>query len=131
MHTDAFDGDAAALPLDGLVERVLAPLVRFNREHRAFKALAGRTDMPPALTEATAPLHRALLDRVAGVLATRAPQLPPADLQHVTVVTIQLVKALMPLVTAGEPVEREWYGRELRRVLVGYLTERLDGAPEA
>jgi AcrR family transcriptional regulator len=121
VHDDAFPGDPDDLPTPALVDRVLAPLVRFNREHRVFKTLFARTDMPPALTEATAPLHAALSERVVEELARRAPKATPELLRLTATVAIQLTKALMPLIASTEPEESTWYDRHLRRLLVAHL----------
>jgi AcrR family transcriptional regulator len=120
-HADAFDGDATSLLTTDLVERVLTPLVRFNREHRAFKTLFARTDMPSALTEATAPLHAAMCERIVAALAHRAPEATPEQLRRTATVAIQLTKALMPLIASTEPEESAWYDRHLRRLLVAHL----------
>ncbi|GAA1266899.1 TetR/AcrR family transcriptional regulator [Pseudonocardia aurantiaca] len=127
-HVAALDGeDLAALSLDDLVGRVLDPLVRYNREHRAFKALFARTDMPRALSEATGPLHEAMLQRVVALLTARAPQSSPADLRHAAIVAIQLVKALMPMIAVDDMTESERYRRELHLLLVDYLS-RVEGS---
>jgi AcrR family transcriptional regulator len=120
-HADAFDGDTTSLSTTDLVERVLTPLVRFNREHRAFKTLFARTDMPPTLTEATAPLHAAMCERIVAELAHRAPEATPEQLRRTATVAIQLTKALMPLIASIEPEESAWYDRHLRRLLVAHL----------
>ena len=120
-HADAFDGDTISLSTTDLVERVLTPLVRFNREHRAFKTLFARTDMPPTLTEATAPLHAAMCERIVAELAHRAPEATPEQLRRTATVAIQLTKALMPLIASTEPEESAWYDRHLRRLLVAHL----------
>jgi AcrR family transcriptional regulator len=121
VHAEAFPGDRVDLSTPALVDRVLAPLVRFNREHRAFKSLFARTDMPPALTEATAPLHAALSERLVEELARHAPEATPAQLRLTATVAIQVTKALMPLIASAEPTESAWYDRHLRRLLVAHL----------
>ena len=124
MHDEAFP-DGAAHSTEALVERVLAPLVRFNREHRAFKALFARTDLPPALTEAAAPLQEATVARVVAALAAHSPATPPAQLRRAAVVGIQLAKALLPLIAAADAEEGEWLGRHLRRLLVAHVDTTL------
>jgi AcrR family transcriptional regulator len=129
VHDDAFRSDPGELPTPVLVDRVLAPLVRFNREHRAFKTLFARTDMPPALTEAAEPLHAALLERVTAVLARHAPEATPEQLRLTATAAIQLTKALMPLIASTEPAESAWYERHLRRLLTAHVDLAL--GPEA
>ncbi|AEG44456.1 TetR/AcrR family transcriptional regulator [Isoptericola variabilis] len=128
-HTAALEGDdLAALPLDALVDTVLTPLVEFNRSHRAFKALFARTGMPQTLEQATAPLHQGMLDRITALLVVRSPGTPEQDVRRVALVTVQVVKALMPLAAGTEHEDRAWYDAQLRLVLVSYLAGAL-GAP--
>jgi AcrR family transcriptional regulator len=126
VQEQAFEGvDPVALPLDALVERVLAPLVAFNVQHHGFKALFARTDMPTALREATAPLHAATEGRVTALLALRSPGADPETIRRVAVVTIQVVRGMMPLVADAPDDERGAFEEELRRAVVSYLAAAL------
>jgi AcrR family transcriptional regulator len=128
-HSAALEGDDLDdLALDALVDKVLSPLVAFNRSHRAFKALFGRTDMPETLARATAPLHEGMLDRITALFRARSPQTPEQEARRVALVAVQIVKALMPLAAGPEGHDRAWYDAQLRTVLVSYLTRAL-GAP--
>jgi AcrR family transcriptional regulator len=122
VHAAAFDGaDLAALPLDELIAAITGPLVEFNLAHRGFKALFARPDLPPSLTAAAAPLHAALLGRVAALLSLRAPDLPPDVVERTATVAVQLVRAMMPLIVAADEPDRSALVGELRAVLHGYL----------
>nr|WP_246401690.1 TetR/AcrR family transcriptional regulator [Jiangella mangrovi] len=121
-HGAAFDGaDLAAVPLDELIAVITGPLVEFNLDHRGFKALFARPDLPPSLTAAVAPLHAALLGRVTALLAARSPGRPEADVERTATVAIQLVRAMMPLIAAADGAHRDALVGELRAVLHGYL----------
>ncbi|WP_211239605.1 TetR/AcrR family transcriptional regulator [Jiangella gansuensis] len=117
--------DLAQAPLAGMIEAVIGPLVEFNLANRGFKALFARADMPPTLTEAVAPLHAALLGRVVALLSLRAPELPAAVVERAAVVSIQIVRAMMPLIVAAEDTERDALVGELRAALHGYLAPML------
>jgi AcrR family transcriptional regulator len=120
-HDAAFRAeDLPGLALDAAVARVVGQLVRFAREHRAFPALFARTDLPPGLTAATAALHAATLERVTTLLAGRAPDLAPDDLRRAATMTVQLTKAVMPLIVRGDD-DSPRYERELRTALTAYL----------
>ncbi|TDC50126.1 TetR/AcrR family transcriptional regulator [Jiangella ureilytica] len=122
VHAAAFDGtDLAALPLDELIAAITGPLVEFNLAHRGFKALFARPDLPPSLTAAAAPLHAALLGRVAALVSSRAPGLPPDVVERTATVAVQLVRAMMPLIVAADEPQRDALVGELRAVLHGYL----------
>lgn len=114
-------GVLATMPLDELIVAITGPLVEFNLANRGFKALFARPDLPSSLTAAVAPLHAALLGRVAGLMAARAPGLPPAVVERTATVAIQLVRAMMPLIVAADGAERAVLVLELRAVLHGYL----------
>lgn len=116
------EAGAAAVPLDETVARVVAPLVQFNLANRGFKALFARADMPPELTDAVAPLHAVLLERVRALLSARWPALPGGVIDRAAVVSIQLVRAMMPLIVAADGDERDALVTELRTVLTGYLS---------
>ncbi len=122
LRTAAFDGaDLATLPLDQVISAITGPLVEFNLANRGFKALFARPDLPPSLTAAVAPLHVALLGRVSALLSARAPGLEADDVARAATVSIQLVRAMMPLIVAAEGAERAVLEGELRAVLHGYL----------
>jgi len=122
LQAAAFDGvDPTSLTLEDLVRRVLDPVVAFNVAHPAFKTLFARTDPPPGLAEATAPLDASIHERAARLVAARAPHLGPDDARRVSVVATQLVRATMPLVVAASGDERERMAAEARAALVAYL----------
>ncbi|WP_205855738.1 TetR/AcrR family transcriptional regulator [Phytoactinopolyspora endophytica] len=110
-------------PLDEMIAMIVAPLVEFNLANRGFKALFARPDMPAALTEAVAPLHAALLERVKGLVSIRFPELTGDVVDRTATVSIQIVRAMMPLIVAAdEGPERDAMVVELRRVLRAYLS---------
>lgn len=113
--------DPAGQTWDALVGRVLEPLVAFNAAHGGFKALFARSDMPPSLREATAPLHDALHGRVAAILAARSPAADPEHVERAALVAIQLVRGMMPLVVAADGAERDALAAEMRRAVASYL----------
>ncbi|MCK9795893.1 TetR/AcrR family transcriptional regulator [Isoptericola sp. 4D.3] len=122
LQRAAFDGvDPQGLSLEDLVRRVIDPVVAFNVAHPAFKTLFARTDPPPGLAEATAPLDASIHERAAALVAARAPQLAPADAARVSVVATQLVRAMMPLVVAASGAERERLAAEARSAVAAYL----------
>lgn len=129
VHSDSFDDpELAGSSIEVLIDRALTPLLRFNREQRAFKALFARTDMPPALTAATEPLQRAMLERVVVELTARAPGVPEAQVRRAAVVGIQITKALAPLISAAEPAESQLLHADLRRLLIAHFAEALTPA---
>ncbi|MEV5828703.1 TetR/AcrR family transcriptional regulator [Spirillospora sp. NPDC052242] len=123
-HRTAFEAaDPGTVPLAELIDRIVDPLMAFNLANPGFKALFARPDMPAELSAATRPIQEALLGRVEGILAARAPGLAAADRTRGARVLIQVFKALVPLVAeAGSEDERAALMVELKRVLTGYMT---------
>ncbi|OLT24714.1 hypothetical protein BJF79_13245 [Actinomadura sp. CNU-125] len=123
-HRTAFEiAGLAAVPRAELIDRIADPMLAFNIANPGFKALFARADMPAELAAATRPIQDALLGRVEGILAARAPGLAGDDRTRGARVLIQVFKALVPLITEAEPGdERDALVAELKRVLAGYLT---------
>ncbi|TDC54275.1 TetR/AcrR family transcriptional regulator [Actinomadura sp. KC345] len=123
-HRTAFEAaDLGAVPLAELIDRVVDPLLAFNIANPGFKALFARPDMPAGLTAAVRPIQDALLGRVEGILAARAPGLAEDHRTRGARVLIQVFKALVPLVTEAEPgADRDALVAELKRVLAAYIT---------
>jgi AcrR family transcriptional regulator len=121
-HASAFDlTDAAELALDELIDRMVDPVVAFNVANPGLKALFARTDMPAKLTAAIRPLQEAVSDRVETVIAAHAPALPAKQRARCALVSLQIVKALIPPIVAARGKERTALVAELKEALLGYL----------
>jgi AcrR family transcriptional regulator len=126
-HAAAFDDDsAAALPPDGLLDRMLDPLIAFNVANPGAKSLFGNTNMPAHMAAATRPLHEAVIGRVAAILARRAPHLPEDERERTAMVAVQIVRAMMPPIVAASGEDRQAMVGELKKALRGYLGPLLD-----
>ncbi|MFG2296415.1 TetR/AcrR family transcriptional regulator [Streptomyces sp. NPDC048603] len=129
-HQEAFDSARfTALPLDGLLDRMVDPIVAFNVANPGFKALFARPDMPAGLTDAARPIQSAMLGRVEEMIAARAPRLPAAERLLTARVAIQIFQAMVPLVVTGGEEERPALIRELKRALHGYLAPTISAPP--
>src|SRR5262249_58365062 len=71
----AFAPEAAALPLDELIDRVVDPLVAFYVAHPGFLALFAGADASPRVAAVTREFHEGVVERV-GTLEARAAALP-------------------------------------------------------
>ena len=121
-HASAFDLELVAdLPLGQLIDRMLDPLIAFNTANPGAKSLFGNTDMPAQLAKATRPLHEAVTDRVAAILAVRAPSLSTVDRTRSAMVAVQIVKAMMPPIVAARGTERAALIGELKKAMRGYI----------
>ena len=114
------------LPLDDVVDRMVDPLVAFNLANPAFQILLHGPDAPNAVARATERLHREALSHVDALLAALAPRLHAEERRRRAVVCKHLAKALLPLILAADPPERQRLSGELKDVLRGYLAPMAD-----
>lgn len=118
----ALDRSVVALPLAEMVDRIVDPMLAFNLEHPAAKALLNGADLAPALAQATEQMHDAILQRTEDLVGARLPHLEPAARTRVAIVSVQIYKALLPTVLDAAPRQRGAYVQELKAALVGYWT---------
>jgi AcrR family transcriptional regulator len=122
-HSEAFDTmDVAGMELDELLDHTIDPIVAFNVAHPGLKALFAGTDMPATLTEAIRPFHDAVLGRVEALIAARLPDLTAPERARCALVSLQIVRALIPPIVAARGRERTALVTELKKALRGYLT---------
>jgi len=120
--TETFDGaDATGMSLAQVIDSVIDPVVAFNIANPGFKALFARTDMPTELAKAVAPVHSAIHGQVTRLILATTPSLNRSQAEHATTVVVQLVRAMMPLITGTQGAAREKYVADLKRLLIGYL----------
>lgn len=123
-EAEAFDPEIARLPLDALIDRVVDPLAAFYVDHPGFLALFAGSDASPRLGAVTAAFHRGVVERAERLLGPRAPGLPRDQLQRCARVSVQIVRALLPLIAAAEGSERSALIAELKAAERGYLAPR-------
>jgi AcrR family transcriptional regulator len=116
-----FGPEIEYLPLDELIDHVIDPLVAFHVAHPGFQALFSGSIVSPRLATAVQGFLQAVVGRAEVVLAVRAPHLPPARRARCARVSVELVRALLPLVIASDPAERDAMVAELKAAQRGYL----------
>jgi AcrR family transcriptional regulator len=128
----SFAPEIVHLPLEALIDRVVDPLVALHVAHPGFWTLFGGSTVSPRLTKATHAFMDAVHERAEAMLAARAPHLSAAERTRCAKVSVQLIRALLPLVVATDPSERDAVVREVKAAQRGYLEpifagERLRG----
>jgi AcrR family transcriptional regulator len=116
------------LPLDELIDHVIDPLVAFHLAHPGFQALFSGSMVSPRLATAVQSFLEAVVGRAEAILAARAPHLTPERRARCARVSVELVRALLPLVVASDPAEQDAMVVELKAAQRGYL-ERLFADP--
>jgi hypothetical protein len=104
-----------------MLDRVVDPMVAFNLANPASKALLNAADLSPQLAQSTAHLHEAMCERVELLIASRAASLKPKERARAAQVTIQIFKALLPMVMSAGRADRAPVISELKSALRGYL----------
>jgi AcrR family transcriptional regulator len=117
-----FEGEAVALGADELGARLFETLIDFRAEHPAFAALVEGGGPPPAFA---AEVRTRLRQHVARILRQKAPDRPPASLEPVAVVVLQVMKAAVALNAEPALPFREAVLDELRAMLQLYLRNQL------
>lgn len=123
-----FGPEIESLPLDELIDHVIDPLVTFHIAHPGFQALFTGSIVSPRLASAVEGFVGAVVHRAEAILAVRAPHLPPDRRARCARVSVELVRALLPLIVATDLNERDAMIAELKAVQRGYLVPLFAGA---
>lgn len=122
-HGEAFDPALASLPLDELLDRVIDPLIAFDRANPGFPALLADPDLSPELAGAKKPAQQVMFDRLDLIFETRAPHLEPGERRRTAEVAVHLFRGLLPLIMgAAEGEELAAVTAETKRALGAYLS---------
>jgi AcrR family transcriptional regulator len=116
-----FGPEIEYLPLGELIDHVIDPLVAFHVAHPGFQALFTGSLVSPRLAAAIEAFLNAVVSRVEAMLVVRAPALSRERRARCARVSVELVRALLPLVVASNPVERDAIVAELKAAQRGYL----------
>lgn len=116
-----FGPEIEYLPLDELIDHVIDPLVAFHTSHPGFEALFTGSIVSPRLAGAVQGFLTAVVGRAEAMFAVRAPHLPPERRARCARVSVELVRALLPLVVASDAAQRDAMVAELKAAQRGYL----------
>jgi len=123
----SFAAEIVHLPLDALIDRVVDPLVALHVAHPGFGSLFGGSSVSPRVAAAIRDFMDAIHERAEAIFAVRAPQLSPAARRRCAAVSLELNRALLPLVVASDPAERDAVVQEIKAAQRGYLELILNG----
>lgn len=118
-----FGPEIEYLPLDELIDHVVDPLVAFHVAHPGFQAMFSGSIVSPRLAAATQEFLQAVVRRAEVMFAVRAAHLPPERRARCARVSVEVVRALLPLIVASDPAERDAMVAELKAVQRGYLAQ--------
>lgn len=130
-HGAAFAPAVSELPLDEMLDRIVDPLVAFDRANPGYYALLADPHVSPGLAEAKLPARRLMLERIDTILAARAPRLDAEERRLVAEVSVHLFRGVLPMIMAAEESELPRVSAEVKRALHGYLAPRVGVGPAA
>jgi AcrR family transcriptional regulator len=121
-HNGAFTPENAMLPLAGMLDAVLDPMIEFCAANPAFGVLLDGVDSPGDVAEEHEALHVTVLASTKDLLRLRAPHLADVEADQAATMAFAVFKAGLDLLIAQEEgPARDAYTVELKRVLYGYL----------
>ncbi|PRY60030.1 TetR/AcrR family transcriptional regulator [Glycomyces artemisiae] len=124
-HGAAFVVDGAALPLADLLDRVLDPIIAFDRANPGFHTLLADPGITPELAQAKRPAQDLIFQRLDGIFADRAPHLPADERRLTAAVAIHMFRGLLPMIMAASERELPTVTREAKQALHAYLAVAL------
>jgi AcrR family transcriptional regulator len=128
LHETVFTPQTARLPLPEVYDRVLRALADFHARNPGFRPLFWGSATSAELAEAGRVLLGECIDRVDGMLAVRAPDLPAERRLLLATINVEVTRALLPLSESGDERFREQVLGEIKALLLGYM-ERAMKAP--
>jgi AcrR family transcriptional regulator len=124
-HGEAFDLSVADLPLADMLDRVIDPIVAFDRANPGFYALLSDPHLSSGLANAKRPAQALMFEQLDRILAKRAPDLPPETRARIAEVAVHLFRGLLPLIMSADEAALPGLVAETKEVLSAYLAPRL------
>lgn len=124
-HGEAFDPAVASLPLEEMLDRVIDPVVAFDRANPGFFALQSDPTLSPEFASAKRPAQKLMFQRLDQILAERAPGLEPEQRQRTAEVAVHLFRGMLPLIMNAAEADVPALVAETKEVLFAYLSPRV------
>lgn len=121
-HDSGFPPELATLPLAEVLDRILDPLIAFNLANPGFRALISDPGAPANVSTSKQPISEVMAARIEALIATREPDLEPADRRRCAQFAMTIFGSLMPLVMRAEGADRAVAISEVKQVLMAYLS---------
>lgn len=121
IYDSVFSSEATALPLARWLDTVFDELVEFHLAHPAFLLLFSRNAPVSQFFPLSHALQQEVQIRFESGLQRRAPHLSSAQQNLCATISVQIFKAVLPLLLKAEEDERKVLLRELKTVLQRYL----------
>lgn len=130
-HGEAFDLAVAELPLKAMLDRIIDPVVAFDRANPGFYALLSDPHLSAELASAKRPAQRSMFEQLDKILERRAPGLPSEKRTRTAEVAVHLFRGLLPLIMGAPEQELPGIVSETKQALHAYLAAALEPGGEA
>jgi len=118
---EIFAPDISQLSAPALADHLVDPLMEFSIANPGFMALFVGPAAPSKLAPSAQYVFKAVLAQVGELLESFAPQVPGSQRARCALVTVQVIKGLLPLALATSGAERTAMIGELKQLMAAYL----------
>ena len=127
-HGEAFQLEVADLPLKEMLDKIIDPLVAFDRANPGFYALLSDPHLSTELASAKRPAQKLMFERLAEIIEKRAPGLPPEQRTRTAEVSVHIFRGLLPMIMAASETELPAVVAETKAALHAYLATLIDAS---
>ncbi len=125
----ALQQDLSGLPVSEIVDRVIDPMVAFERRHPAFGQLIAGSDRGGTLAGGASRIDREILSTIHALLTTMNPVLDEPSARRAARVTKALYKGISYLIQSGDGMEdgsdADTLIADMKEVMAIYIAGRL------
>lgn len=121
VYTTTLTPETARLPLTQLIDRIIDGLVAFKVARPGFWPIFHGSETSSPLAAAARDLRQEIIDRFDALLALRVPTLPPDRRYLHATITVEVVRAVLPLALSVGSTDSGAVITELKALLLAYL----------
>jgi len=112
---------AARLPLPAFIDQLVEGLAEFHATHPGFLGMFYGSPTSSHLAAAAERLNRECVAGAEASMEARSPTLDPSRRRLYATITVQVIRALLPLAETAGPARRRQVLGEIKKLLMRYL----------
>ena len=126
----ALQQDVSGLDFETMVNRVIDPMIAFERQHPAFGHMSGSPEVSPTLGEGAKHIDQEILTTIHGLLLRVSPNLPDERAWHMARVTKAMYKGMSYLIQQEQEIiqtggNADSLLADMKRMMAHYLETEL------
>jgi AcrR family transcriptional regulator len=121
LHAVVLSEEAARLSMPEFIDQLVDRLAEFHATRPAFLSLFYGSPTSAHLAAAADRLHRECVAGAEASMAARLPHIDPARRRLHAALSVQVVRALLPLAVGASPAERALVLAEIKKLLMRYM----------